>query len=135
MSILDTLPEALRAELQAMTPDQVRDIADYVHIHRIHAEQAEFPTDPKDGLEGLRSVFRRDYQETIDDPVWHAMNTLVVLRLACIGGQGCGDSLDKIDLRAMVYAIDSAYAALKDHDQNMREISARLRQMTHPLKK
>ncbi|MCC6000010.1 MAG: hypothetical protein JJU19_03995 [Pararhodobacter sp.] len=132
MSILDTLPEALRAELQAMTPEQICDIAADVRIDQMRAEQAKFPTDPKEGLEGLRSVvLRRDYRETIDDPVSHAMNALLMLRLAC----NHGNSLDGIDLDAMVYSIDSAYAALKDHDWQMREIATRLRQMTHPLKK
>ncbi len=135
MSILDILPEPLRAQLRALTPTEIRDIADSVRIDRMHAEQAEFPTDTHEGIDGVKSVLRRDYQRPIDDPIFHAINTLALLRLACVSGQSGDSSLDSTDLQAMVYLIDDAFSVLKEHEKNTREINARLRQITHPIKK
>ena len=132
---LDGLSKATRAELVAMTPAEIRNIADCVHIHRIHAEQASYPSDPEEGLSKVRELMRRDYVRKIDDPVYHVLNSLALLRLACIGGSSGDDDLDKTDLLAMVYLIDDAFCVLREHEHYQREVSTRLRQITHPIKK
>lgn len=135
MTMLDHLPEALRAELAAMKPDQIRDIADDVRIHQMNAEQASYPTDPQEGLTQVKELMRRDFVRETDDPVYHVLNALTLLRLACIGGSSGDGDLDKTDLQAMVYLIDDAFCVLREHEQCQREVRTRLRQITHPLKK
>ena len=135
MSNLESLPETLRTELESMTPEQIRDIADDVRIQRMNAEQASYPSDPDEGLPKVRELMRRDYVRKIDDPVYHVLNSLALLRLACIGGSSGNDDLDKTDLLAMVYLIDDAFCVLREHEHYQREVSTRLRQITHPIKK
>lgn len=132
---LDELSEATRAELVEMTPAEIRDLSYDVHISKMHARQAEYPTDPKEAIAGMRGLVRGSMQIEIDDHVHHVMQTLVMLRLALIAGEKGENDLDAIDLRSLVYFIDDAIRVLTDHDQRIIEICERLRQVEYPLKK
>lgn len=132
---LDRLSEATRAELLAMSREEIRDLSHYVHIDKLHAKQAAYPTDPKEAVQAMRGLVRGSMQIEIDDHVHHVMQTLVMLRLALIAGDRGENDLDPIDLRSLVYFIDDAIRVLTDHDQRMIEICARMRQVEFPLKK
>lgn len=134
-TMFDALPADLRSQLKAMTPDQIRSIADYVHVERCNAEQTQHPIDPAEGLPALHAVLCREFQREVDDPIEHVLTALTLLRLACISGINGHDNLDAIDLQAMVYLVDDAFVVMRDHAAHQREIRTRLRQMTHPLKK
>ncbi|MCC5956471.1 MAG: hypothetical protein JJU07_10220 [Natronohydrobacter sp.] len=134
-SRLDDMSEATRAELLAMTPDQVRDLSYDVHIDRMHARQAAYPSDPKEALSGMRGLVRGSMEIEIDDHVQHVMSTLVMLRLALIPRGNDDGDLDRIDLSALVYFIDDAIRILRDHDQRVIELCERMRQVEYPLKK
>lgn len=132
---LDGLSEATRAELMAMTREEIRDMANYVHIDRLHARQAAYPTDPKEAVAGTRGLLRASVQLEVDDPAHHVMQTLVTLRLALIAGEKGENDLDPIDLRALVYFVDDAISVLDNHCQRVTEVCERLRQVEYPLKK
>jgi hypothetical protein len=135
MSDLDALSETARAELVKMTPAQVRELSFDVHIAQMHARQASYPSEPAEALSAMSGLVRKSVQVEVDDAVHHVMSTLLMLRLALLGGDEVSNNLDQIDLRALVYFVDDAIRVLHHHDGHMTEVCDRIRQGTHPLKK
>lgn len=135
MSNLGSLPEALRAELVKLTPEQVRELAFDVHIARMHARQASYPSEPAEALPPMAGLAVAPAHIEVDDAVHHVMSTLVMLRLALIGGDDEQNTLDQIDVRALVYFCDDAISILRDHDQHIIELRDRMRKVQFPLKK
>ncbi|SUZ31115.1 hypothetical protein ROE7235_00850 [Roseibaca ekhonensis] len=133
-NLLETLSPDARAELVAMTPDQVHNLAFDVHVQRMRDRQSEYPTDPAQAIAGASGLLRSAIQIEVDDPVHHVLSTLVTLRLALIGGEGGDDNLDQIDFRALVYFFDDAIRILHDHDRRIAEMADRMRQVSHPIK-
>ncbi|MDW3117187.1 MAG: hypothetical protein R8G60_04930 [Roseovarius pacificus] len=133
MSKLNELPEDVQKELRKLSREEIKNIADFVHIENCDLEQAAFPSDPAEGVRDVNKSIHRDITITIDDAPSYVLNILVMLRGMCLSAMDSSGSLDKVDIIAMTQQIDDAWSVLKSHDRNLTEASTRLRQMTHPV--
>ena len=130
---LSDLPAEVIEKLKPLSHEEFGFLGGDAYMMRFNEEQAQFPSDPKEAVQGAQRARRADATVTIDDPIEFAAAMAIVRGVAF--QQGGAHGLDQRECTALWELANLTDDVLTHIKKAERELASRLRQVTHPVEK